>query len=51
MDQKKEFDKQKDERFQRQIEIAELAASEVRDRNLKKWRKLLTVHILLKTFL
>ena len=50
MDQKQELDKQKDERVRRQFEIAELAANDVRDHNLKKWRKLLIVHLLLKTF-
>lgn len=46
-----ELEKQRDERIKRQQEIAEVAANDIRDLNLKKWRKLLLVQTFLNTFL
>ncbi|KAL4499805.1 hypothetical protein ABPG72_015154 [Tetrahymena utriculariae] len=46
-----ELEKQRDERIKRQQEIAEIAANDIRDLNLKKWRKLQLVHQFLSTFL
>lgn len=49
--EKQDLEKQREARIKRQVEIAEIAANDIRDSNLKKWRKLLLVHQFLNTFL
>ncbi|CAD8080787.1 unnamed protein product [Paramecium sonneborni] len=49
--QKQDVDQKRDDRIKRQQEIAEVAANDIRDGALKKWRKLLLVHKFLNSFL
>ncbi|CAD8151373.1 unnamed protein product [Paramecium octaurelia] len=49
--QKQEVEQKRDDRIKRQQEIAEVAANDIRDGALKKWRKLLLVHKFLNSFL
>ncbi|CAK86081.1 unnamed protein product (macronuclear) [Paramecium tetraurelia] len=49
--QKQDVEHKRDERIKRQQEIAEVAANDIRDGALKKWRKLLLVHKFLNSFL
>ena len=51
IDQKQNLNKDMEMRYMRQNEIAELAAGDVQDANLKKFRNLLLVHNFLRMFL
>jgi hypothetical protein len=48
---KQDIERKREDRIKRQQEIAEVAANDIRDSNLKKWRKLLLVHKFLNQFL
>ncbi|KAM3147750.1 hypothetical protein pb186bvf_000078 [Paramecium bursaria] len=48
---KQNMERKKEERKKRQQEIAEVAANDIKDSSLKKWRKLLLVHKFLNHFL
>ncbi|EGR27105.1 hypothetical protein IMG5_201270 [Ichthyophthirius multifiliis] len=51
LSEKQDLEKQREDRIKRQLEIAEIAANDIRDQNLKKWRKLFLVHNFMSTFL
>ncbi|CAD8137786.1 unnamed protein product [Paramecium pentaurelia] len=49
--QRQDIEQKRDDRIKRQQEIAEVAAKDIKDSALKKWRKLLLVHKFLNSFL
>ncbi|EAR92561.2 hypothetical protein TTHERM_00091540 (macronuclear) [Tetrahymena thermophila SB210] len=51
IEQQVDLEKQRDERIKRQQEIAEIAQTDMRDTNIKKWRQLFLVNQFLSTFL
>ncbi|KAL4473542.1 hypothetical protein ABPG74_022406 [Tetrahymena malaccensis] len=51
VEQQVDLEKQRDERIKRQQEIAEIAQTDMRDTNIKKWRQLFLVNQFLSTFL
>ncbi|KAL4503872.1 hypothetical protein ABPG72_022502 [Tetrahymena utriculariae] len=51
IEQQVDLEKQRDERIKRQQEIAEIAQTDMRDTNIKKWRQLFLVNQFLSTFM